>query len=191
VRALPWKKIALATAAALLLLLAYHFGLFRDFGDPARLKETLVGLGAVGWIAYLVAYTFLQPFGVPGVAFIAGASLVWPPPVAIALSLTATLLASAVGFSFARYIARDWVEPKIPARFRKYDERLATRGFATVFVLRLVFWMNPTLHALLGISRVRFTTHLAASFVPYVAQVVAVTFLGDTALGLLWEHLHR
>jgi len=185
------RRIALVAAAALMLLLAYRFGVFERFGDPAHLRATLLGLGALGWLAYLVAYTALQPFGVPGVAFIAGASLVWPPPVAVALSLVATMLASAVGFSFARYVARDWVEGRIPARLRRYDERLATRGFATVFFLRVVFWMNPTLHALLGISRVRFWTHLAASFLPYVAQVVAVTFLGDTAFGFLWEHLRR
>jgi uncharacterized membrane protein YdjX (TVP38/TMEM64 family) len=182
---MPWSKLALAAAAATMLLVAYRFGLFQQFGDPAHLKDTLLRLGALGWLAYLVAFTLLQPSGVPGVAFMVGASLVWPPPVAIALSLVATLLASATGFSFARYVARDWVETRIPARLRAYDERLATNGFATVFVLRLVFWMNPTLHALLGISRVRFWTHLAGSFVPYVIQIVAVTLLGDAAFGFL------
>ncbi len=182
---MAWRKIALVSGAALMLVLATHFGALEQLRDPAHVKQTLLALGALGWLAYLVAYTLLQPFGVPGVAFMVAASLVWPPPVAIALSLVATMLASVVGFSFARYVARDWVETKIPPRLRAYDARLETHGFATVFTLRLVFWMNPTLHALLGLSRVRFTTHLAASFVPYVVQVVGVTLLGDAAFGFL------
>jgi hypothetical protein len=39
------------------------------------------------------------------------------------------MAASIVGFSFARFMARDWVSTGIPARFRKYDEALARRAF--------------------------------------------------------------
>ena len=39
--------------------------------------------------------------------------LIWPWPVAYALSMTGTMAASVVGFSFARFIARDW-DPRLP-----------------------------------------------------------------------------
>src|SRR5579859_2423695 len=112
-------------------------GLFQQFADPARLKQTLVDLGPRGYVAFVVAYALLQPFGVPGTVFVMAAPLIWPWPVAFALSMTGTMAASVVGFSVARFVARDWVSGMIPARFRKYDEALAARALVTVFLLRL------------------------------------------------------
>src|SRR5580700_2593395 len=134
-------KIAAVVVVALGLALAWRLGLLHLLGEPARLAQTLVGLGGWGYLAFVVAYATLQPFGVPGTAFIVAAPLIWPWPVAFALSMVGTMCASVVGFSFARFVARDWVSPRIPERFRKYDDALARRAFATVFVLRFVFWM--------------------------------------------------
>jgi uncharacterized membrane protein YdjX (TVP38/TMEM64 family) len=178
---MPWKKIAVAAGAASMLAAAWALGAFEVLGDPARLRESLLRLGALGYLAFLCAFALLQPFGLPGVILIVAASLVWPPAVAIALSLAGATLASVTGFSFARYLARDWVEKRIPPRLRKYDDRLATKGFATVFVLRSFLWTNQAVSAVFGLSRVSFSTHLVASLLAYVAPVVAITLLGDAA----------
>ena len=110
--------------------------------------------------------------------FIFAAPLIWPWPTAFALSMTGTMAASIVGFSFARFVARDWLATKIPARFRKYDEALANRAFATVFFLRFVFWMPPLLHAFFGVSKVRFSTHAYASAAGYVVPLLLVSYFG-------------
>ncbi len=180
-----WTKIAVAVAVAAALGVAYWRGAFDAFDDPARLKATLLGMGPSGFLVYLVVYALLQPVGVPGIMLMVVASLVWPPPVALLLSFVANGISTVIGFSFARYVARDWVARRIPARLRKYDERLATHGFLTVLVLRSLFWMNPTLHALFGVSHVGFGTHLAASMLAYVVPVVALTYLGDAAFQVL------
>ena len=90
-----------------------------------------------------------------------------------------TMAESVVGFSFARYVARDWISRKIPQRFTKYNESLEKRGFATVFFLRFVFWMPPLLHAFFGVSRVRFWTHFWGSLIGYVPPLLLVSYLGD------------
>jgi uncharacterized membrane protein YdjX (TVP38/TMEM64 family) len=159
--------------------LAHRFGVLQQFSDPSRIKQTLVDLGPWGYVAFVVAYAVLQPFGVPGTVFIVAAPLIWPWPVAFALSMTGTMAASVVGFSFARFVARDWVEGRIPARFRRYDDALARRGFATVFVLRLVFWMPPLLHAFFGVSKVRFWTHFWGSLAGYVLPILLVSLFGQ------------
>jgi uncharacterized membrane protein YdjX (TVP38/TMEM64 family) len=159
--------------------LAHRFGVLQQFSDPSRIKQTLVDLGPWGYVAFVVAYAVLQPFGVPGTVFIVAAPLIWPWPVAFALSMTGTMAASVVGFSFARFVARDWVEGRFPARFRRYDDALARRGFATVFVLRLVFWMPPLLHAFFGVSKVRFWTHFWGSLAGYVLPILLVSLFGQ------------
>ncbi len=172
-------KIGLVAAVAVGLIAAHQLGLFEQFRDPARVKATLIELGAAGYAVFVVSYMLLQPFGVPGTAFILAAPLVWPWPVAFLLSMTGTMAASVVGFAFARFVARDWIAARIPARFRRYDEALARRAFATVFWLRLVFWMPPMLHAFFGISQVRFWTHFWGSLAGYVLPLLLVSFFGE------------
>jgi uncharacterized membrane protein YdjX (TVP38/TMEM64 family) len=178
-------KLALVLAVALGLVVAERMGLFRLFADPARVKQALVELGPLGYVAFVAAYAALQPFGVPGTVFIVAAPLIWPWPVAFALSMVGTMAASVVGFSFARFVARDWVARRIPARFRAYDEALARRGFVTVVALRFVFWMPPMLHAFFGVSRVPFWTHFWGSAVGYVVPLLATAYFGERVFMML------
>jgi uncharacterized membrane protein YdjX (TVP38/TMEM64 family) len=178
-------KIAAVAVVAAGLALARWAGVFDQVGEPARLAKSLVDLGAWGYLAFVIAYAALQPFGLPGTVFVFAAPLIWPWPVAFGLSMVGTMAASVVGFSFCRFIARDWISKRIPARFRKYDEALATRAFATVFLLRLVFWMPPLLHAFFGVSKVRFWTHFWGSLAGYVLPLLLVSYLGQQVWGTL------
>ncbi len=172
------QRFALVVLVAALIFTAQRLGVFASLGEPERLATRLVELGAWGYLAFVVAYAVLQPFGVPGTVFVFAAPLLWPWPVAFGLSMVGTMAASVVGFSFARFVARDWIATRIPARFARYEQRLAERGFATVFFLRFVFWMPPMLHAFFGVSKVRFWTHFWGSLAGYVVPLLAVSVLG-------------
>jgi uncharacterized membrane protein YdjX (TVP38/TMEM64 family) len=174
-----WSRIAAVAVVVGLLAVAQHFGVFGRLADPASVARTLIELGPWGYVAFVAAYAMFQPFGVPGTVFIVAAPLLWPWPVAFALSMTGTMAASTVGFSFARFVARDWISGRIPARFRRYDDALAARAFTTVFLLRLVFWMPPLLHAFFGVSRVRFWTHFWGSFAGYLLPILLVSLFGQ------------
>ena len=172
-------KIALVLSAIALVVVAWRLGVFRAAEDPRHLADRLVALGVWGWVAFVVAYAALQPFGLPGTVFVFAAPLIWPWPVAFTLSMIGTMAATSVGFLFARFVARDFIAPRIPRRFRKYDEALERRAFATVFTLRFIFWMPPLLHAFFGVSKVRFWTHFWASFVGYLVPLFLVSFFGQ------------
>src|SRR3954468_7410351 len=134
-------KLGAVAAVVLLVALAHRLGILQLFVDPSGIARMLRGLGAWGYVVFLVSYTMLQPFGMPGTLFVMAAPLIWPWPVALGLSMTGTMAASVVGFSFARFVARDWLERRLPARFQKNDDALAARAFTTVVVLRFIFWM--------------------------------------------------
>ncbi len=178
-------KIGAVAAVVALLVVAQRAGLFETFGEPARIKLALVELGPWGYVAFVAAYAALQPFGVPGTVFILAAPLIWPWPVAFALSMAGTMAASVVGFSFARFVARDWISRRVPARFRAYDEALEKRALFTVFMLRLIFWMPPMLHAFFGVSRVRFWTHVWGSLAGYILPLLATAYFGQKAFDFL------
>lgn len=172
-------KIGLVALVAAGLVTAWRMGVFSLFSEPARVRQALVDLGPWGQVAFVVAYAVFQPFGVPGTVFVMVAPLIWPWPVAFALSMAGTMAASVVGFSFARFIARDWVSKRVPARFRRYDDALAKRGFVTVAALRFIFWMPQALHAFLGISKVPFWTHFWGSIVGYFVPLLVTSYFGE------------
>lgn len=65
---------------ALGLALAYRHGVFAGVASPDSLGRTLVEMGGWGYFAFILAYTLLQPFGVPGTVFVVAAPLIWPWP---------------------------------------------------------------------------------------------------------------
>jgi uncharacterized membrane protein YdjX (TVP38/TMEM64 family) len=178
-------KLAAVAAVVVMLALAHRLGILQLFADPSVIAGVFRGLGGWGYVVFLVAYTLLQPFGVPGTLFVMAAPLIWPWPIALALSMTGTMAASVVGFSFARFVARDWLERRMPARFHKYDDALAARAFVTVAVLRFIFWMPQMLHTFLGLSKVSFWTHFWGSLVGYAVPLFLLSFFGQKLFDLM------
>jgi uncharacterized membrane protein YdjX (TVP38/TMEM64 family) len=173
-----YTKLAVVVLVIAVLAIAYFLGVFEQVAHPKALARTLVEMGPWGYVAFIVAYTVLQPFGVPGTVFIIAAPLIWPWQTAFVLSMTGTMSASVVGFSFARFVAKDWVSARIPARLRKYEDALERRAFQTVVLLRLIFWMPPPLHFFFGVSKVGFWTHFWGSLLGYVPPLLLVSYLG-------------
>ena len=184
-RSLRNLKIAAILTVIAALVLAQRLGVFHELREPAQVGQTLIRLGPWGYVVFVAAYAALQPFGVPGTVFVMAAALIWPWPIAFGLSMTGTMAASVVGFSFARFVARDWVVTMIPVRFRKYDDALARRAFTTVVLLRLTFWMPPLLHAFFGVSKVRFWTHFWGSLAGYTVPLLVVGMFGEKIFDIL------
>jgi uncharacterized membrane protein YdjX (TVP38/TMEM64 family) len=174
--ALP--KLAAVAAVLALLGAAYKYGIFARLSTPELFALWMQGLGVWGYVAYLVAYATLQPFGIPGTVFVVAAALIWPWPVAYALSMIGTMAATTVGFNFARFVARDLVAKRIPKKFANYSDALERNGFWTVAALRFVFWMPPLLHAFFGISKVRGSAHFWGSLVGYALPLLAMSYFG-------------
>ena len=173
--------------AILVLVAAWQSGLVDLLSEPERARETILGLGALGLLAFVVAYAVVQPLGFSGMAFVVVAPLIWPWPVAFAASMTGTLAATALGFSVSRFVARDWVSSRIPQRFRAWEGTLERRGFITVLTLRVLFLMQPMLHAFFGVSRVSFWTHLGASALAYVVPIFLISRFGAEVFAFLRE----
>lgn len=183
-RALRIARTSLVVLAAVGVAAAYRTGVFAQLSSPADLARDVAAMGVAGYVIFVIAFALLQPFGAPGTVFVIAAPLIWPWQTAFALSMTGTMAASVIGFSFARFIARDWVSARIPARLRKYDEALAANAFRTVFLLRLILWMPQALHAFLGISKVRFSTHFWGSLLGYAPPLFLMSYMGSEMFDL-------
>ena len=155
--------------------------------DPAAARTWLREAGPLGGLVFVVAFTGLQPWGLPGSLFFVPAALVWPPALAFFLSWTGANLASLVGFLFARWAGRDWARGRLGPYLEVYDRRLVEHGFATVAVLRMLLVSAPPTSWLLGVSGVSLSTFVMASAVGFVPGIALITLLGNRGLAAARE----
>ena len=172
-----WLRFVLGLAilgGVIALLLS---GVIEDL-SPAAIRGYLLDSGAWGPALFLLAFAALQPFGLSAHVFIVGAALVWPPLLALSLSWAGAVLAGCASFWFARFMGREWVQARLPERVRRYDERLATRGFETVLVMRLLLFTFGPMQLMFGVSRLRFVPFLLASAIGLLPMIAVESFVG-------------
>jgi uncharacterized membrane protein YdjX (TVP38/TMEM64 family) len=178
-------KVAAALAALLVLVAAWRAGVLEIFADPQRMRDYLLAQGNVGYVVFVVAFAVLQALGIPLMAFVVGAAYVWPRPVAFGLSLLGALGSASLGFLFARFVARDWVAAKLPPRIKDIDKKIGERAFLTVVIVRLIFWGNPLIHMLFGISRMRFSEYFLACLAAYIPILAAGVWASGYAIDFI------
>ena len=155
----------------------YTSGVYETF-DPERLRDWVRNAGAWGGLLFVLSYAFLQPIGLNGLFFMLSAPMIWGTSDAFLLNWLGTIGSGLTAFVFARFMAKDWVQARVPKRMHRFDERLETQGFKTVVFLRLVFFTNPALQFALGISRVRFTPFFWGTLVGVFPFTLLLTLLG-------------
>ena len=172
-----YKRAGLLLAIAGLIAALFFSGFFELAGNPERARATLEGLGIWAPVLYVLAFSLLEPFFVPGLAFIIPGALVFSFPELFLLSWLGSIGAGIVGFGFARFLGREFVEKRLPRRFRRYDERLASHGLQTVILVRLTLFLTPPAHWLLGLSQVRFGTFVLGTVIGFIPGIAVTTYL--------------
>jgi uncharacterized membrane protein YdjX (TVP38/TMEM64 family) len=186
------------TGAAAWLFLS---GAYRNL-HPEHVRHQLLGLGALGPVVFVLAFTLIQPLGPTGHLFVLAASLVWSAPLAFTLSIAGGVLGHSLYFVIYRYVLHDWAQARIPARMQQLESRLATmpfrkhlaripaftrriesalttRPFRTVLVLRLLSFTWPMMPALLAASRVRFLPMVAATLLGIAPMTALDVWIGE------------
>lgn len=172
---------AVKRALALVVVVGLAGAVATSGPDAAEVETFLRDRGVLGPVVFVLVMWCLQPLGVPGLVFMVPAALVWPAPMAVGLSWVGNMGASFFAFAFARWIARDWAQQRLPDRLRRWDGRLARGGVAEVATLRLVTGQLTPADWLLGISSVRLGPFLTGTAIGIVPLIVIVVFAGASA----------
>lgn len=172
------KRLLLLLAVVVVVVLVAAGGPGDRMSDPDEVASFLRDRGWIGPLVFVLVMWALQPVGLPGVAFMVPASLVWSAPTAIALSWIGNMGASFIAFAFARWVARDWTQARLPDRLRAWDERLAVGGVRQVTVLRLFTGQITPADWLLGVSSVRIRPFLIGTAIGIIPLIVIVVLAG-------------
>ena len=111
----------------------------------------------------------------------------WPLELAFLLNLAGASGAGVVGFGFARFVGRDWVQDRLPERLRDLEARVLTHAFRTVLIVRLTTYLFPPAHWALGLSPVKFGPFLLATIIGFIPMTAFWTFAGGNTLSWLGE----
>jgi len=174
-------RVAALIIVALAAVAAYSSGLL----DRESLRILFTESGAMGPVLFITLFSLIQPFGFPGVAFMLLSVFLWPLWFAFLLNLAGATGSGVVGFAFARFIGRDWVEDRLPKRLRNLEERVLEREFRTVLIVRLTLYLFQPAHWALGLSPVRFGPFFWATLIGFIPMTAFWTFAGGNALDWL------
>jgi len=169
-------QILLALLVAIAAVLLWRSGLLNDLSVDA-LRERAAAAGAWGPPLFVLLFVLGELVHVPSVVFLVAAGLAWPLPLALATAWVGAVAAATAVFSVSRYLLSDWVRDRLPARALQVDARLLDHGVRNVALLRLLTFMMPLMHWVLGVSRVSFrdaTLGTALGLLPGVALLVVL-----------------
>lgn len=173
----PVVKIALLIGVSVVVVALFASGTLDGF-SLERTVATIRAYGAWGVLVYLLAFTFLQPLGPSGHLFTVVAGLVWPVWLALPLALVGALGSAAMNVAFARYVAFDWVQARIPPRVRRGQKWVTERGLLGVILFRLAtFTMHPA-QLLMGVIPMPLSRLFVGTALGFAPSVAAGVLLG-------------
>lgn len=180
-------RLALAAALAALLAAGWATGLFAHL-TPDGIRAAVERAGWLGPVVFVALFVAAELVQVPGALLVIGAAALWPAPLAVATSWVGALCAASLLFWLSRTLFADGARRRLPDWLARHEERLETHGLSSVIGLRLVLFLAPWVHWLLGASRVSFRDFFAGSALGLVPGIVAVTLLGRKAIDN-WDSL--
>jgi uncharacterized membrane protein YdjX (TVP38/TMEM64 family) len=162
------QRTPLIKIATLLLALGalIAFGKFAG-GYIEPFTQRVAELGIWGPAAFIAVYIVAVVAFVPASLLTLAAGAIFGIGSGVAYVFVAASIGSGLAFLVSRYLARSMVEKRLHAqpKFSAIDRAVAEQGLKIVFLLRLtpVIPFNLINYAL-GLTRVRFTDYMLASF---------------------------
>lgn len=154
----------------------------------ALYHEQFSGVALEGWVQnagvaapliFMALYAVATVLFLPGsVLTIAGGAL-FGPVWGTFYSLTGATLGATLAFLVARYLAADWVARKAGGRLKQLIEGVEAEGWRFVAFVRLVplFPFNLLNYAL-GLTRIKLSHFILASYICMLPGGLAFTYLG-------------
>jgi len=171
-------SIVLGTAAVLgVAALAFPLG-----GWVSAFVGWARGAGALGVVAFVLAYVLCALLLVPGWPLRVGAGLVYGPALGFAIAAPSTFVAATLAFLVGRRLLRGRIAERIARdpRLGAVDDAVARNGLFIVVLLRLSpLFPNELVNYGLGATRVRLRDYALASFVGLVPLTATYTWLGS------------
>lgn len=149
---------------------------------PEAIRVWLTQFGIAAPLIYVVLYAvntivLLPPIGIMSLA----AGLAFGPLLGFLVIMAGAMLGTTATFFISRRLGRAVVERRLRGRFQSLDAALATRGFWTVLLFRLVpIVPYEALNYAAGLSRIRFHHYWTATILGLLPGAAIAAWFGDS-----------
>jgi Uncharacterized conserved protein len=152
---------------------------YQDRLDAAALEQWLEGAGLAAPLLFMALYAIGTVLFLPGSVMTLAGGALFGPLEGTLYNLTGATLGAALSFLVARYLASDWVERRSGGILGRLKEGVEREGWRFVAFVRLVplFPFNLLNYAL-GLTRIRFSHYLIATYLCMLPGAFAYTWLG-------------
>jgi uncharacterized membrane protein YdjX (TVP38/TMEM64 family)/rhodanese-related sulfurtransferase len=156
--------------------LAYFY---RDQFDAAALEQWVQNAGLAGPLVFMLIYAIGTVFFLPGSVLTLAGGALFGPVMGTFYNLTGATIGAVLAFLVARYLASEWVEQKTGGRLKQVKQGVEGEGWRFVAFVRLVplFPFNLLNYAL-GLTRIRLSHYLVATYLFMLPGAIAYTYLG-------------
>lgn len=153
--------------------------IYRDQFDAAALEQWVQDAGFAGPLVFMLIYAIATVFFLPGSVLTLAGGALFGPVLGTFYNLTGATIGALLAFLVARYLASDWVEQKTGGRLKQLKQGVEGEGWRFVAFVRLVplFPFNLLNYAL-GLTRIRFSHYLIATYLFMLPGAIAYTYLG-------------
>ena len=147
--------------------------------DVTLLKNRLESFGPLAWLVFMLVYALGTIMFFPGSILTLAGGAMFGPVLGTFLNLTGATIGAGLAFLISRYLASGWVEKKATGRLKELKNGVEEEGWRFVAFVRLVpvfpfFLLNYAL----GLTKIRFSHYLVASYICMLPGAVAYTYLG-------------
>ncbi|VAX14226.1 DedA family protein, putative, partial [hydrothermal vent metagenome] len=158
------------------IVLAVHY---RSEFDINAIELWMAAAGVWAPLAFITLYAMATVLFLPGSALTLAGGALFGPIWGVVYSLTGATLGAALAFLVARHLASDWVGKKVGGKLEKLYNGVAKEGWRFVAFTRLVpvFPFNLLNYAL-GLTRIKFSHYVIATFIFMAPGGIAYTYLG-------------
>ncbi len=170
-----------ATALVVLVLVATAAGVRADGIGVEPLQEAFADLGLLGPLLFAGVYALAATLMVPASPFTLAAGLLFGPVLGSATALVGATVGATGAFLLGRGLGREAIERFGGRRLAALDRHLATRGFVSLLLIRLVplFPFN-LVNVGSGVTGLRLREYVLATAVGIVPGTIAYAALGGT-----------
>ena len=175
-----WLKIGLFLAVILAAVFAVLYTDVSEYLSPERLKNYLAFAGPYGPLIFISAFIAGFFLRIPGFIFIILGAIVFGRLPAVIYSFIAIAAGTSFTFFIARFFLRDVVSKMEIRGVKGLDEKITQRGFLTVLLLRLIFFLMPPVNWVLGITGVKYRDYLLGTVIGVAPGVLIFSLVfGD------------
>lgn len=152
---------------------------YRDQINVAAMQEWVQGAGAAGPIVFMLIYAIGTVFFFPGSIMTPVGGILFGPVLGTFYNLTGATVGATLAFLASRYLASGWVERKAGKRLQRLQAGVEAEGWRFVAFVRLVplFPFNLLNYAL-GLTRIKLSHYIIASYIFMLPGAIAYTYLG-------------